>query len=92
MGSRCGPRALTHGIIPGFSGSTRSLDLKPRANLAIAVIAVAIMVVFAYRSFTRQPAKISSTPNAENCTPEAIRKVSDVLERSVLSSRCAKKE
>ncbi|WP_420106080.1 entry exclusion lipoprotein TrbK [Herbaspirillum huttiense] len=66
--------------------------MKARANVAIAVIAVAIIVVFAYRSFTRQPAKISPTPNAESCTPEAIREVGDVLERSILSSRCAKKE
>ncbi|QBP76628.1 entry exclusion lipoprotein TrbK [Herbaspirillum huttiense] len=85
-------KQIAHGIILLFQVSTRSRDLKPRANLAIAVIAVAIMVVFAYRSFTRQPAKISPTPTAESCTPEAIRKVSDVLERSILSSRCAKKE
>ncbi|MBP1316430.1 MULTISPECIES: entry exclusion lipoprotein TrbK [Herbaspirillum] len=85
-------KQIAHGIILLFQVSTRSRDLKPRANLVIAVIAVAIMVVFAYRSFTRQPAKISPTPNAESCTPEAIRKVSDVLERSILSSRCAKKE
>lgn len=67
--------------------------MRPRTNLVIAVVAAAILAALAFRSFTRQPGALpASKPNAENCTPEAIRQVADALERSVLSANCAKLE
>jgi entry exclusion lipoprotein TrbK len=64
--------------------------LKPRTNLVIAVIAAAVLAAVALNSFKHQPPKIPSKPVAANCTPEAIKQVTDVLERSILSANCAK--
>lgn len=67
--------------------------MRPRTNLVIAVVAAAILAAFAFRGFTRQPARLAaSKATAENCTPEAIKQVADALERSVLSANCAKLE
>jgi len=55
------------------------------------VLAAAILAAFAFRGFTHQPAHpAASRPGAKDCTPEAIRQVTDALERSVLSANCAK--
>jgi len=64
--------------------------LKPRTNLVIAVLAAAILAAIAFKSLTRKPAQMTSSPTAENCTPEAIKQVTDALERSILSANCAK--
>jgi len=64
--------------------------LKSRTNLVVAILAAAILAAIALKSFTRQPAHPASTPTAADCTPEAIRQVSDALERSILSANCAK--
>jgi entry exclusion lipoprotein TrbK len=66
--------------------------LKSRTNLVIAILAAAILAAIAVKSLTRQPAQLPSKPTAENCTPEAIKQVTDALERSVLSSNCAKQK
>jgi len=67
--------------------------LKSRANLVIAVVAAAILATIAYRGVTRHPANaVASKPSAISCTPEAIKQVSDALERSILSANCAKRE
>jgi len=66
--------------------------LKARTNLVVAVVAAAILAAIAYRGLTRQPAHaVASKPSAGNCTPEAIKQVTDALERSVLSANCAKR-
>ncbi|KQZ26796.1 entry exclusion lipoprotein TrbK [Duganella sp. Root1480D1] len=66
--------------------------LKSRTNLVIAVLAAAVLAVIAVKSLTRQPAQFVSKPSVANCTPEAIKQVTDALERSVLSSNCAKQK
>jgi entry exclusion lipoprotein TrbK len=67
--------------------------LRPRTNLVIAILAAAILAAIAFRGFTRQPARLAaSKPDAASCTPEAIRQVTDALERSVLSANCAKRK
>jgi len=64
--------------------------LKPRTSLVIAILAATILAAIAVKSLTRQPAQMASKPVAENCTREAIKQVTDALERSVLSANCAK--
>ncbi|HEY0587982.1 MAG TPA: entry exclusion lipoprotein TrbK [Pseudoduganella sp.] len=64
--------------------------MKSRTNLVIAILAASILAAIAFKSLTRRPAQLASNPTAENCTPEAIKQVSDALERSVLSANCAK--
>jgi entry exclusion lipoprotein TrbK len=55
------------------------------------VIAAAILAAFAFRGFSQKPAQLpASKPDAQHCTPEAIKQVADALERSVLSANCAK--
>jgi entry exclusion lipoprotein TrbK len=66
--------------------------LKSRANLVIAILAAAILALIAFKSLTRQPAQMAPKPTAEKCTPEAIKQVTDALERSILSANCAKQE
>jgi len=66
--------------------------LKSRTNLVIAILAAAIIAAIAFKSLTRRPPQAASKPTAENCTPEAIKQVTDVLERSILSANCTKLE
>ncbi|MGW8391972.1 entry exclusion lipoprotein TrbK [Pseudoduganella sp. HUAS MS19] len=66
--------------------------LKSRTNLVIAILAAAVLAVIAFKSLTRQPEQMVSKPTAAHCTPEAIKQVTDALERSVLSANCAKLE
>ncbi|WP_373922070.1 entry exclusion lipoprotein TrbK [Duganella sp. Root336D2] len=56
----------------------------------IAVIAAAILAAVALKSFTHHPPQLTSKPTAADCTPEAIKQVTDALARSVLSANCAK--
>jgi len=64
--------------------------LKSRTNLVIAIIAAAIVAAIAFKTLTRQPPQIPNKPTAKDCTPEAIKQVTDALERSIVSARCAK--
>lgn len=66
--------------------------LKRRMNLIIAIIAAVVLARFAYRGLTRAPAQLAPATTAAACTPEAIRQVSDALERSVLSAHCARQD
>jgi entry exclusion lipoprotein TrbK len=84
---RCGTGRRIIGVL---HDSIWTLALKSRTNLIIAVLAAAALAAIAFKSFTRQPAQMASKPTAENCTTEAIKQVTDALERSVLSANCAK--
>jgi hypothetical protein len=61
-----------------------------RTNLIIGVVAAGVIASFAWRSVSHVPAEPGRVPTAADCTPQAIRAVGDVLERSIVSARCAK--
>lgn len=63
--------------------------MKPRTNSVVAIIAAVILAVVAYKRLTHRPLQLASKPTAETCTPEAIQHVTDALERSILSAKCA---
>jgi hypothetical protein len=59
-----------------------------RTNLIVGIVAAVAIGAFAWRSVSRVPAQPSRAPAAAECTQDAIRAVSDAVERSIMAARC----
>ncbi|WP_157050738.1 entry exclusion lipoprotein TrbK [Herbaspirillum rhizosphaerae] len=61
--------------------------MKLKSALIVLIVVAAIGVVV-YQNMRREPKPPEAT--AANCSPEAIRGVANIVERSVISAQCAK--
>lgn len=73
-----------------FSRILAGPPLKRRTNLIMTVVAAVTLAGFAYSGLTNRTAPAMAAITPASCTPEAIRAVSDALERSIRSAQCAR--
>jgi hypothetical protein len=59
-----------------------------RTNLIVGVVAAVAIAAFAWHGVSRAPAQPTRGTTAAECTQDAIRSVSDAVERSILAAQC----